>query len=62
MIPAEIIKAKRNGSSISKTELKMFIEGYTKGDISDAQMSALFTSVEKQMNEISSRLPISKRE
>ncbi|MEE8335306.1 MAG: thymidine phosphorylase [Candidatus Neomarinimicrobiota bacterium] len=45
MIPAEIIKIKRNGGSISKTDLKTFVDGFTAGKISDAQMSALFMAI-----------------
>lgn len=45
MIPAEIIKIKRNGGSISKPDLKTFVDGFTAGNISDAQMSALFMAI-----------------
>jgi len=45
MIPAEVIKTKRNGDAISESDLKKFVEGYTEGKISDAQMSALFMAI-----------------
>ena len=45
MIPAEIIKKKRNGDFLSEEEIKFFIDGYTQGVIPDYQMSALLMSI-----------------
>lgn len=40
-LPAEIIKAKRNGGALSDDEISEFILGYARGQIPDYQMSAL---------------------
>ncbi|KHD87990.1 MAG: pyrimidine-nucleoside phosphorylase [Bdellovibrio sp. ArHS] len=40
-LPAEIIKAKRNGRELSFEEINEFILGYARGQIPDYQMSAL---------------------
>lgn len=45
MIPAEIIKQKRDGKMIARDDLKAFVEGYTLGTIPEAQMSALFMAI-----------------
>jgi pyrimidine-nucleoside phosphorylase len=45
MNPVEIIKHKRNKNSLSKEEIKYFIEGYLTGEITDYQMSAFLMSV-----------------
>lgn len=48
----DIIMKKRNGESLSKEEICFFIEGYTKGEIPDYQVSALMMAVYFQgMNE-----------
>lgn len=44
-IPAEIIKKKRNGFSLSEEEIQFFIQTYTRGDIPDYQMSALTMAI-----------------
>jgi pyrimidine-nucleoside phosphorylase len=44
-LPAEIIKAKRNGRELSDEEISFFISAYTKGDIPDYQMSALLMAI-----------------
>lgn len=41
----DIIIKKRNGSELSKEEIDFFIQGYTKGDIPDYQMSALLMAI-----------------
>jgi len=41
----EIIKKKRNGSSLSKDELKYIIDGYMNGSIADYQISAFLMAV-----------------
>ncbi len=45
MIPAEIIQQKRNGQSLSKKELRQFIQSYLDGTILDCQMSALLMAI-----------------
>ena len=48
----DIIMKKRNGEALSKPEIDFFIEGYTKGDIPDYQVSALMMAIYFQgMNE-----------
>lgn len=44
-LPAEIIKAKREGRELSLNEITFFINGYTKGKIPDYQMSALLMAI-----------------
>lgn len=44
-LPAEIIKAKRNGGALSYDEINEFILGYARGQIPDYQMSALLMAV-----------------
>lgn len=44
-VPAEIIKKKRNRSPLSQEEIQFFINGYTKGEIPDYQMSALLMAI-----------------
>jgi len=41
----EIIKKKRNGSSLTKDELKFLIDGYLNGSIADYQISAFLMAV-----------------
>ena len=45
MNPVEIIAKKRDSNELSAEEISYFIEGYTRGDIPDYQMSALLMSV-----------------
>ena len=48
----DIIMKKRNGEALTKEEINFFIEGYTKGDIPDYQVSALMMAIYFQgMNE-----------
>lgn len=48
----DIIMKKRNGEALTKEEINFFIEGYTKGDIPDYQVSALMMTIYFQgMNE-----------
>lgn len=48
----DIIMKKRNGGELSQEEITFFIEGYTKGEIPDYQVSALMMAVYFQkMNE-----------
>ncbi len=48
----DIIMKKRNGAALTKEEINFFIEGYTKGDIPDYQVSALMMAIYFQgMNE-----------
>jgi pyrimidine-nucleoside phosphorylase len=44
-LPAEIIKAKRNGKALSAGEIEEFILGYARGHIPDYQMSALLMAI-----------------
>ncbi|MBR1852354.1 MAG: pyrimidine-nucleoside phosphorylase [Lachnospiraceae bacterium] len=41
----DIIMKKRNGGELSKEEIDFFIEGYTKGEIPDYQVSALMMAI-----------------
>ena len=41
----DIIMKKRNGGELTKEEIRFFIEGYTKGDIPDYQVSALMMAI-----------------
>lgn len=45
LLPAEVIKKKRNGGSLSESEISEFIMGYTRGEIPDYQMSALLMAI-----------------
>jgi len=45
MLPAEIIKKKRNGFELTESEINDFILGYTRGIIPDYQMSALLMAI-----------------
>jgi pyrimidine-nucleoside phosphorylase len=45
MNPVEIIKAKRDSRTLSKSELEYFIQGFLAGNIKDYQMSAFLMSV-----------------
>lgn len=41
----DIIKKKRNGHELMKSEMDFFVEGYTKGQIPDYQVSALLMAI-----------------
>ena len=41
----DIIMKKRNGGELSREEIDFFIEGYTKGEIPDYQVSALMMAI-----------------
>lgn len=45
LLPAELIKKKRNGGSLSEEEISSFINSYTAGEIPDYQMSALLMAI-----------------
>jgi pyrimidine-nucleoside phosphorylase len=45
VLPTEIIAKKRDGFELSKAELSVFIEGYTRGDIPDYQAAAWLMAV-----------------
>lgn len=45
LLPAEIIKKKRNGQPLNEEEILFFIENYTSGKIPDYQMSALLMAI-----------------
>ena len=41
----DLIQKKKNGESLTNEEIKFIVEGYTKGEIPDYQMSAFLMSV-----------------
>lgn len=45
MIPAELIKHKRDGRTLSKADLKSFIKAYVDGTVPDYQMAALLMAI-----------------
>ncbi len=45
LLPAEIIKSKRNGKTLSQEEIELFIGGYVSGQVPDYQMSALLMAI-----------------
>ena len=45
MLPAEIIRKKRDGDRLSEAELKSFITGYLNGEVAEYQMSAFLMAV-----------------
>ena len=45
MIPAELIKRKRDGLPLPREDLKRFIQGYVNGTVTDYQMAALLMAV-----------------
>jgi pyrimidine-nucleoside phosphorylase len=45
MLPAEIIRKKRDGGKLTKDEISFFVNGYIKGTIPDYQMSAFLMAV-----------------
>ncbi|MCR4738729.1 MAG: pyrimidine-nucleoside phosphorylase [Lachnospiraceae bacterium] len=45
MLMVDLIKKKRNGETLTKEEIYWIIEGYTRGDIPDYQVSALMMAI-----------------
>lgn len=45
LLPAEIIRAKRNAQALTETDLRRFIKGVASGDVSDAQIAAFTMAV-----------------
>ncbi|MBT3293687.1 MAG: thymidine phosphorylase [Verrucomicrobia bacterium] len=45
MVPQWIIEKKRDGESLAEADIRAFIDGYTRGDIPDYQMSALAMAI-----------------
>jgi pyrimidine-nucleoside phosphorylase len=45
MRPYELIKTKRDGGSLDADDIRLFIEGYTDGDVTDYQMSAMCMAI-----------------
>ena len=41
----DIIMKKRNGKKLSEQEIEFFVQGYTKGNIPDYQVSALMMAI-----------------
>ncbi|HYP57644.1 MAG TPA: thymidine phosphorylase, partial [Beijerinckia sp.] len=44
-LPQEIIRRKRDGETLDRETLTAFIEGLTRGDISDAQAAAFAMAI-----------------
>jgi pyrimidine-nucleoside phosphorylase len=45
MRPYELIKTKRDGRPLDPADIRAFLDGYTKGDVTDYQMSAMCMAV-----------------
>jgi pyrimidine-nucleoside phosphorylase len=45
MRPYELIKFKRDGHALAPSDIRAFLEGYTKGDIADYQMAAMCMAI-----------------
>ncbi len=45
MRPYELIKAKRDGLALAPNEIRLFIDGYTRGDVTDYHMSAMCMAI-----------------
>jgi len=45
MRPYELIKAKREGRALDSADIRAFIDGYTRGEVADYQMSAMCMAV-----------------
>ena len=45
MLPQEVIRRKRNGEDLSRELVKEFIEGLTKGTVSEGQVAAFAMAV-----------------
>ena len=45
MRPYELIKSKRDGKVLAPPDIKSFLDGYTKGEITDYQMSAMCMAI-----------------
>ncbi|MCC6337281.1 MAG: thymidine phosphorylase [Myxococcales bacterium] len=45
MRPYELIKAKRDGQPLPPADIRAFLDGYTQGDVTDYQMSAMCMAV-----------------
>ena len=45
MLPAEIIRKKRNGQILNKEEINEFIKGVTSGEITDPQTAAMTMAI-----------------
>ena len=41
----DIIAKKRDGKSLTKEEIEFFVDGYTKGEITDYQAAALIMAI-----------------
>lgn len=45
MLPQRIIERKRDGAALAPDEIRAFVDGFTRGDIADYQMSALAMAI-----------------
>src|SRR5579871_4414223 len=45
LLPAHVIQKKRNGHPLTEEEIRFFINGFTRGDLPDYQMSALAMAI-----------------
>jgi pyrimidine-nucleoside phosphorylase len=45
LLPAQIIQKKREGNALTEEEIRFFIDGFTRGELPDYQMSALAMAI-----------------
>jgi len=45
LLPAQIIQKKRDGNALTEEEIRFFINGFTKGELPDYQMSAMAMAI-----------------
>jgi pyrimidine-nucleoside phosphorylase len=45
LLPAQIIQKKRDGNALTEEEIRFFINGFTRGELPDYQMSALAMAI-----------------
>ncbi len=45
LLPAQVIQRKRDGQTLTEEEIRFFIDGYTRGELPDYQMSALAMAI-----------------
>ncbi len=57
-IPQEVIAKKRDGQKLSGEEISLFIDGFTKGEVSDAQAAAFAMAVYFRQMDIEERVAL----